>query len=49
VSVPERRTRRDVPGAVYVPFDQFRGSTDETAGKLPTARTCETLLSAADD
>jgi thiosulfate/3-mercaptopyruvate sulfurtransferase len=36
-----------VPGAVHVPFDQFRDPTDETAGKLPTAATFEALLSEA--
>lgn len=34
-----------VPGAVNIPFDDFRDPTDETPGKLPTADEFATLLS----
>lgn len=35
-----------VPGAVHVPFEQFRDPTEETPGKLPTAAEFASVLAA---
>lgn len=36
-----------IPGAVNIPFDEFRSPTDQTEGKLPTAEDFQALLGTA--